>query len=72
MKVNRHAKIIELINNMTLRHRRSLRNYLNQRRLSGDTGNGIQRYQRSEAYKSPCGRLQTEIRGTSGGRKWNE
>ena len=48
MKVNRHAKIIELINKYHIETQEELAEYLNQ---EGNTGNGIQRYPGPEAYK---------------------
>ena len=54
MKVSRHAKIIELISQYDIETQEELAEYLNNARLQGHTGNGIQRYQRSEADKAVC------------------
>ena len=45
MKINRHAKIIELINKYHIETQEELAEYLNQEGFKvGPTGNGIQRY----------------------------
>ena len=44
MKINRHAKIIELISKYDIETQEELAEYLNRGRVQSDTGNGIQRY----------------------------
>ena len=53
MKVNRHAKIIELINKYHIETQEELADYLNQEGLYGDPGNRFQRYPGSEADEDP-------------------
>ena len=44
MKVNRHAKIIELINKYHIETQEELAEYLNREGIQSYSGNGIQRY----------------------------
>ncbi len=66
MKVSRHAKIIELINQYNIETQEELADRLNNAGFK-DTGNDLPRYPGSEADKGCFGRRQTEIcRAASG------
>ena len=51
MKVNRHAKIIELIGKYHIETQEELADYLNREGFKVDSGNGVPRYPGSETYQ---------------------